>query len=92
MFNEDLTVFFQPQEFAVKAWVRGRAIAGFLSPAYPTVSNAAEHFTFVCVVTEVSSLGVGEWMTIEEHRYQLLGIQPDGTGLATLTLKEMECT
>lgn len=84
MFSEEVDYFFNPNEFAVSAMIRGKSIPGLLSKAYPTESS--DYFTFLCSAGSTEFVTIRDHMVIENQHYQIIGIQPDGTGLAILTL------
>jgi hypothetical protein len=93
VFNEDLSVFFNANEFAVEALTQGHCIAGYLSKMYPTLQDQSDsrgHFSFLCVANAMFAVSSGDAVLIEKNRYQIVGIQLDGTGLATLTLLLIE--
>ena len=93
MFDEDLRVFFNANEFAVEALIQGHSIAGYLSKLYPTLQDQSDfggHFSFLCAAKAIFAVSSGDAVLIEKNRYQTVGIQYDGTGLATLTLLLIE--
>jgi hypothetical protein len=84
LFPETLDHFFNPNEFAVNAMIRGKLISGLLSKAYSTESS--DHFIFLCSASSVAFVTIRDHMLIENQHYQIVGIQQDGTGLASFTL------
>lgn len=93
MFDEDLSVFFNANEFAVEALIQEQKVPGYLSHSYPTLQdhNAhAGHVNFLCAAKDIRFVSLGDSVLIENHYYQIVGIQCDDTGLATLTLMCIE--
>lgn len=87
MFNENLDLFFNQHEFAVTAVIRDKTISGILSTAYPTLNGELSHYlTLLCAAPAVKGILMNDVAVIENQHYQVIGIQHDGTGLATLTL------
>lgn len=93
MFEDDLDIFFNLYEFAMEASMQGRSIAGYLSNAYPTLhaqDDPVGHFHFLCAAKDIIFLSSGDLVVIGKNRYQLIGMQRDEIGFATLTLLLIE--
>lgn len=89
---EDLTVFFNINEFAVEATILGGPVIGI----FDNESVIVEGYTgavestrpiFLCREANVSAVTHGTAVTINAVSYLVRGIRPDGTGLVRLILE-----
>jgi hypothetical protein len=93
LFDEDFSVFFNANEFAVEALIQGHSISGYLSKAYSTLQehpSHRRHFSFLWAAQDIAFVSSGDFVLIEKICYQIVGIQSDDTGLATLTFMFIE--
>jgi hypothetical protein len=88
-FSEDLSVFFDTSEFAVDATVAGVAVKGIFDHQYVEEFDiTGEAPTLLCQTSQLpSGLSQGDTVSIGSTQYQVVGIQPDGTGLTLLVLE-----
>ena len=91
MVNEDFSVFFNPDEFAVEAWIRGIGVKGILESSYATLNQVhCCKFTFVCSEACVPPvMGVGDSVVVHHQSYSIIEIKPEGTGLLRLVLEQI---
>jgi hypothetical protein len=91
LFEEDFGVFFNSEEFAVEAVIRGRKVVG-LEGRSCVLSNDVEtqKASFTCPSRCIWNVAHGERIHMNEHTYAVVGIQPDGMGLTALILEWIE--
>lgn len=100
MFPEDLSVFFNPAEFAQPAWLAGARVTGLFDNAYASadagpfgMASTAPAFTLTSaqvpanVVGSVLTVGAEEFGP-ESVQYTVVEHQSDGTGVSTLYLQK----
>lgn len=89
---EELGVFFNAQEFATQALIRGHFIAGLEGHASIIVNEVETTQTaFTCASRAILEIVHGERILLNDDTYRVVGIRPDGTGLTRLIL-EFVCT
>ena len=91
MMDEDLTVFFDNDEHAVKAIFQGRYIAGIFDKEYYPIDIGEAEFEsseprFLCAVCDLGYIKNGSVLKICDVDYTVRSKQPDGTGLVSLVL------
>lgn len=90
MFEENLAVFFNPDEFAVSALIQGKTIDGLLTRGYEILSeDCKNHRILMCAASSIDFVTIRDQAMIEGQRYQIIGIQYDGTGLTKLILNAL---
>lgn len=88
-FTEDLTVFFDTDDFGIAGTVSGSSVNGIFRHEYMEIMDVAgERPTFTCRTADVSAVAVGAAATINSTSYRVRIIQPDGTGVTRLILEE----
>lgn len=88
MFTEDLTAFFAPAEFATTATLDGASVAGIFDNAYVDVlgiASRAPMFTLRSV--DAAAATQASVLVVDGAAYRVTSVQPDGTGVTTLTLE-----
>lgn len=87
--SEGLDVFFNLQEFATEAWIKGRRIQGLEGYSRVISQEVEAHKIFFTYPSrDLPEISQGDEVTIGEDRYyEVVGIQSDGTGLTVLTLE-----
>lgn len=92
-FTEDLTPFFDTDDFAVPATYNGTTTVngifdnGFASVGdSPGVEGSVPSFT--CRAADVPSAAQGDTLVISAATWVVVGVHPDGTGVVTLALQE----
>lgn len=90
-FQEDLSVFFDPDDFADEAFydgasepINGIFDADYLAPE--DIEGSAPWFW--CAVVDVPSVAHGKQLVINGITYKVRGVQPDGTGVVRLKLEQ----
>lgn len=93
----DLDVFINDAEFAIQALIRGDFVAGVFDPGMEGDREPRSPH-FLCKDSDLKDIQHGEEVLIDWTEYDVTqtgvitywveGYQPDGTGLATLVLKE----
>jgi hypothetical protein len=88
--DADFSVFFNPEEFAVEAIIRGCVVEGMRS-IHTHFSNGVETQTvsFITTCDAVGEIAQGERLLMEGQCYAVVGMQPDGTGLTTVLLEKL---
>jgi len=88
--KENWAIFFNGQEFASEAMIRGQRIAG-LENSSRVISNevATQKTTFTCESQAVLAIRQGESIRLGEQVYHIVGLQADGTGLTTFILEKI---
>lgn len=90
-FTEDLTQFFDPDEFGVSATIGAATVSGIFdnqflgAPGEAAVASATP--TFTCRTADVSSVTSGTTLVISSITYTVVGVHPDGTGVTVLVLR-----
>ena len=90
MFTEDITAFFDTDDFAVDATLQGVAVKGifdegYVEPLGNVVEGAAPQFQ--CAAASVPSVAHGQSLVIGARTFKIVGIEPDGTGVVILRLE-----
>ncbi len=91
--TNDLDIFLNADEFAVDVTYLAATIQGiFDAPFSSAVAGEMGIESSLPQVTvktsDVASAVHGQTMTINSVVYQIIGIQPDGTGMTTILLSE----
>lgn len=89
--TNDLTFFLDNEEFAVDVLYNAATIQGifddeFTSGADDGVGVETTVAQVLVKTSDVASAAQGETMTINTVDYNIIGIQPDGTGLTLILL------
>lgn len=89
MLVEDMTVFFNTADFAVAAlYNHSSLVKGILNNTYITVNNVESTApAFTCAHADMPQVKHHDRLIIENSSYNVVGVQPDGTGLVTLILE-----
>ena len=89
MFAEDLSLFFNSSDFAVAAVFGGTTIVkGILGSAYVEVNGVeSSKPTFTCAFSDVDDVAHADTVVIEGIDYKVVGVKPDGTGIAVIILE-----
>jgi hypothetical protein len=92
MFVEDLTVFFQADEFAVDATLNGVAVRGVFDNQFDSSSIAVGDIAgsspgFTLRTVDVPAKPVGKLLVIAGKTYKVVEHRPDGTGVSVLRLE-----
>ena len=88
-FTEDLSVFFDTDEFADSVTYNGVAIAGIFDNAYfegQGIQSAQPVFT--CPTASVPDAKHGDVLIRAGITYKVVGVEPDGTGITLLRLEK----
>ncbi|MCS4508892.1 head-tail joining protein [Xylophilus ampelinus] len=86
-FAEDLSVFFA--DFSVPAMLGGEVLPVILDAAYLSAMGMETTGPAAVVQTALVSLVQhGDALTVGARTYAVTGIQPDGTGITVLQLRE----
>lgn len=90
-FTEDISAFFDTDDFAVSATVGAATFNVIFDNAYLSAGGDAPVAGTQPMVTarssDVSSVWIGNTMTINSVAYVVTGIHPDGTGVTVITLR-----
>ena len=90
-FAEDLSVFFNEDDFAVAATLQGVAVSGIFDEEYTEpLGNVVEGKTpiFQCRAADVPSVAHGQTLVVGGRTFKVRGVEPDGTGVVLLRLQE----
>lgn len=92
-FAEDLTPFFDTDDFGVAATYNGSTtVNGIFDNGFSAIGNdpgiEGSLPTFTCRTADVPSAVQGDTLTISAVAYTVVGVHPDGTGVVTLALSE----
>jgi hypothetical protein len=92
MVSENLSLFFNPDEFAVNAQWHQKKVSGLLDQRYVEIHQIASfHPVFTCAASDVIGIAQGDTFIMDETHYHIAAIQPDGTGFVTLVLEIATC-
>ena len=90
MFDEDLSVFFDDDDFAVEVNIDGTNVIGIFEEQYIEVNyiqTKKPTFTFV----SADSLVTPDSLVVNGLEvYRVKGIEPDGTGITRLILEKQD--
>lgn len=88
MFDEQLSHFFNADEFAVIASINSSLVNGILESSLLTVNQVhCCQFKFTCAEAAIPEIKSKDDIKINDQVYQILEIKPDGTGLVSLHLE-----
>lgn len=85
-FTEDLSVFFNPADFAETALLNDTTLHGIFSQRSVVINHVettAPVFTCKAIVAQH-----GDVLIINDIRYRIIGIHLDGTGIAAFILEQ----
>ena len=92
-FAEDLTQFFDTDDFGVAATYNGSTtVNGIFDNGFsaigsqPGIEGSLPSFT--CRASDVSGVVHGHTLVISGATYNIVGVHPDGTGVVMLALSE----
>jgi hypothetical protein len=91
--TNDLEIFLNSDEFAVDVTYLGNTIQGIFDDEFSSAvqGEMGVESTVPQVLlrtSDVPNVAHGETMTINSVVYQVIGIQPDGTGMTLILLSE----
>lgn len=87
--NDDLTVYYDTDDFAIAATYNAAAVNGIFNHAYVEVEGVeGERPVFECAEADVAGIAHGETFTVNATTYTVVGVQPDGTGVVLIILSE----
>jgi len=86
-FVEDRTPFFA--DFGIDATVGAGTVRGIFDNAYQDAFSLVPGTApvFMCASADVSSVDVGDSITINATAYSVTEVRPDGTGMTVLVLQ-----
>lgn len=88
-FVEDLSVFFDTDEFAEAVNYNGREITGIFDNAYFEGQNMqGSQPVFSCATADVAAARHGDMLVRAGATYKVVGVEPDGTGMSLLRLEK----
>lgn len=96
-FSEDLSVFFDTNDFAESAAYTPRdfthpstqttTINGIFQDRFIEINGVAtKKSTFLCATSSVPNVDNGDWLTVKSIDFTVGDSEPDGTGLTLLIL------
>lgn len=90
-FTEDITAFFDTDDFAVSATVGAATFNVIFDNAYLSAGGDASVAGTqpMCHArsADVSGVSIGSTMTVNSVAYVVTGLHPDGTGVTVITLR-----
>lgn len=91
-FVEDISVFFNPAEFAHAATLAGVAVPGVFDNSYEFgdvggAGMASTQPVFTLATSDVPALVVGASLVVNATTYKVAHHEPDGTGVSRLFLE-----
>lgn len=93
MFAEDHSVFFDVATgFAVNATYQDQTIQVILDSTYLGIDHGgvvvdATDLRALARLSQVETIAQGHMLSIEDKVYEVVGVEPDGTGLVVLRLE-----
>lgn len=89
MFVEDLSPFFNVDDFAVNAMLDWDPVVGLFDTAYMQAFDGVSGATTVFILPTDSALNATSEsiLVIDDARYRVRSVQPDGNGVTTLQLE-----
>lgn len=89
MFTEDVSAYFNTDEFAVDATVGGVALRGIFDSAYAeALSMEGSGPVLRFATADKSNAAQGDAVVIGAASYTVAAVEPDGTGITLLRLQE----
>ena len=93
-FSEDLSEFFDVDDFAITATWNSQSVKGIFDNEYfdetGGVGVESSNPVFMCTAADVSGIAEGDAITINATAYTVAGPpQPDGTGAVIIQLQEV---
>lgn len=88
-FDENYSEFFDTDDFADNAVIRGRPVAGIFERQYIEVLNYQGYYpTFICPANKLLGIPDGEGVHIDGDNFTIATTEPDGTGLVLVVLTD----
>ena len=88
-FDEDLSVFFDTDEFADAVTYNGAPLVGIFDAAYFEASGIqGNQPVFICPTASVPAARHGDILVRSGVTYKVVGVEPDGTGITLLRLEK----
>lgn len=88
MMTEDLDVFLDDDDFAITATIIGLPVVGIMSEEYVQVNFVeSKKPVFDCKEEDIYGVTHGSSLIAGDDAYQVVGIQPDGSGMVKLILE-----
>lgn len=90
-FDEDPTLFYDTDDFAVTATYDGATpVDGIFTRAYREVNGVGTYMpAFDCAAADVSGVTTGKQIVIEGTTYKVIDPRPDGQGFMKLLLNKV---
>lgn len=90
MLIEDLSLFFNTNEFATTALYNGATtIKGLLGKSYVAINEVESTApSFTCALSDIPNAKQNDTLLINGITYAVVNVKPDATGLITLILEE----
>jgi len=88
---DDLDAFLDPDAgFGVDATVDGISVEGIFDAEYVESLEVEETApAFTCKTSDVTSAAHGDAVVVNATNYTIAGVEPDGTGMTKLILREV---
>ena len=88
-FTEDLSVFFNVDDFNEVAIINGKGVPGLFSYGTVVVNEVETRKPlFTCAAACVKAITQGSLVQLQHQTYQVANLKPDGTGLVVLILEK----
>ncbi|MCP4228734.1 MAG: hypothetical protein GY771_01115 [bacterium] len=91
-FTENISDFFDTDDFAVAATWNAQTVNGIFDNEYfdepGGVGIEGSTPVFLCAAADVNGIAHDDDITINGTAYKVVGVQPDGTGAVELKLQE----
>ncbi len=86
----DRLIYFNTDEFGVSATYDGSTtVKGLIDRRYiEALGGEAEHPVFICREADISGVVHGKTLVANSTSYTVRGVQPDGSGMILLVLRE----
>ena len=89
MFDEDLSVFFDVDDFAITVSLNGKLVNGILTEEFVEANFVQTRSpVFIYCKLDVPEVVIDSILINGTQTFKVKGMQPDGTGLNMLTLEE----
>lgn len=82
-------VTFTLADETVLGGIKGIFDSDYANPVAGELNLDSSNYTLTCITSEISSIKKGDFVEVDDISYEIVHIQPDGTGMTTLVLSDV---